>query len=340
MDKYNRLLIRIADEYFVWKGKTENITRWKVRLIYCVLGRMALASLWDMDENGNVSIIHMKKRIEEVLASYKEMYPELKAEFPDKAEVIVNEIYDIYLHTGIIYHEPNRILPATKSEAVVNGIKFTRGFELEVKQRMSGLGTYIKANQDTDISLLADMFQLEMLPLRKRWEFCVSGANWTDFDTEGSIEYLRTVPPCRHGYWIDKPDNSGGVGILRTNIENSSLYYLYKMEDRKIQVSQLRQWEVENHNYRSFANACLFSRGKLPSIVYRYDGELVYVTFGYLPPPAELYLWKLYTWPTTVMTLPKDFTRVCNREVFEVLKYVMMQQGYIFTEEELDVKRS
>ena len=60
MDKYNRLLIRIADEYFVWKGKTENITRWKVRLIYCVLGRMALASLWDMDENGNVSIIHMK----------------------------------------------------------------------------------------------------------------------------------------------------------------------------------------------------------------------------------------------------------------------------------------
>ena len=186
MDKYNRLLIRIADEYFVWKGKTENITQWKVRLIYCVLGRMALASLWDMDENGKASIVHMKKRIEEVFASYKEMYPELKAELPDKAEVIANEIYDIYLHTGIIYHEPNRILPATKSEAVVNGIKFTRGFELEVKQRMSGLGTYIKTNQDTDISLLADMFQLEMLPLRKRWEFCVSGANWTDFDTEGN----------------------------------------------------------------------------------------------------------------------------------------------------------
>lgn len=55
MDKYNRLLIRIADEYFVWKGKTENITQWKVRLIYCVLGRMALASLWDMDENGKAS---------------------------------------------------------------------------------------------------------------------------------------------------------------------------------------------------------------------------------------------------------------------------------------------
>lgn len=64
MDKYNRLLIRIADEYFVWKGKTENITRWKVRLIYCVLGRMALASLWDMDENGNVSIIRKKIRYE------------------------------------------------------------------------------------------------------------------------------------------------------------------------------------------------------------------------------------------------------------------------------------
>lgn len=98
---------------------------------------------------------------------------------------------------------------------------------------MSGLGTYIKANQDTDISLLADMFQLEMLPLRKRWEFCVSGANWTDFDTEGSIEYLRTVPPFRHGYWIDKPDNSGGVGILRTNIENSSLYYFTKWKIAK-----------------------------------------------------------------------------------------------------------
>ena len=66
MKKYNNLLAKVADEYSINKGFLEDEKQWKVRLIYTIIGRMALASTWDISEE-NVSIVHMKKRIEKFI---------------------------------------------------------------------------------------------------------------------------------------------------------------------------------------------------------------------------------------------------------------------------------
>ena len=120
---------------------------------------------------------------------------------------------------------------------------------------------------------------------------------------------------------------------MRTGLKGSQLYYLYKLEDEKIMRSQLPQWQVENYNYRSLANACLYQKGVLPPCTYHCDGEVVYLNFGYLPPPAELYFWKLYTWPSSMVTIPSDFNRICTRTVFNIIKKIMQKQGYEFIEE-------
>ena len=77
----------------------------------------------------------------------------------------------------------------------------------------------------------------------------------------------------------------------------------------------------------------MYNAGVLPPITYLVDGDIVDFKFGYLPPPAELYLWKLYSWPTTVLDLPKDFNRVSTKCIFESIAELMKKQGYAFVEE-------
>lgn len=333
MNKYNNLLTRASIEYQIIRGKSEDVNQWKIRIIYSVLGKMALASLHDVQEGEESSLIHMKRRIEQLAAHYKEMYPELGILMPIDYEELSDEIYKIYLNTGVIYHKPNRVVMAAQTDTYLNRIRFTRGYEIDAKQMMSGLGTYIKTETTTTTSSFLDMYQLNQQTLADCWNLCVKRANWQIFHSELSIEYLRMIPPFKQGYWIDKPDNRGMVSLLRTGFKGSRLYYLYKVENGKLMVSQLPQWQVEDYAYRSLSNACLFQSGALPPTKYRYDGELVYFSFGYLPPPAELYLWKLYTWPTSITSLPKDFNRICMRTVFDEIRSVMQQQGYKFIEE-------
>ena len=332
MNKYNNLLIQISDEYAIRRGKTEDQNKWKARLIYSLLGKMALASLFDIDEEDASSVIHMKRRIEKLQVSYREMYPELSRFLPVNPEELSNEIYDVYLHSGVIYHEPNRVLMSVKTEIATEGICFTRGAEIEVKQNMSGLGTYRIADQTTHTGSLTDMFQMETEHLSAIWDYAVQRAVWGEFKAETNVEYLRMVPPFSRGYWVDKPDISGKVSLLRTGFRGSQLYYLYRFDAGKIMVSQLPQWQVEEYNYRLLANACLYNEGVLPPSVIKYDGGIVYINFKYLPPPAELYLWKLYSWPETISALPKDFNRICTRNVFDVIKKEMQAKGYGFIE--------
>lgn len=334
MNKYDSLIAKIGNEYNIKKGKTELINDWKVRIIYSLLGRMAAASLFDDIDGEIISIIHMKNRISSVFDSYREMYPELS--LPKEADNLADEIYDIFSHTGIFYHMPNRIVAASKTEDIVNNIIFTRGYELSIRQEISGLGTYLKLDDITHTQPYRNIFHLDMTYLKDRWQLWTEDVEWREFKVEGDIEYLRINPPflCGYGYWVNKPNTDGRISLLRAGFKGNKLYYLYTVnQDRNILVSQLPAWLVENYNYRSLANACLYYKGVLPPVSFRYDGDIVYFKFGYLPPPAELYLWKLYSWPTSILNLPKDFSRICTRCVFDNIVELMKMQGYEFIEE-------
>lgn len=334
MNKYDSLILKIGNEYYIKKGKTESVNDWKVRIIYSLLGRMALASLFDDIDGEMMSITHMKKRISNVFDSYKAMYPELSGCLPKDANNLSDEIYDIYSHTGAFYHMPNRIIASCKTEDNINGMILTRGYELDIRQGVCGLGTYLKPDDALYTQPYKNIFHLEMTHLKDRWLSWTQSAEWKEFKVEGDTEYLRIEPPFSRGYWVNKPNMDRKISILRTGVKGNKLYYLYMVdEDGRLLVSQLPRWLVENYNYRSLANACLFQEGVLPPVTFRYDGDLVFLKFGYLPPPAELYLWKLYTWPTSILELPKDFSRVCTRYVFENIAELLKLQGYKFIEE-------
>ena len=349
MNQYDGLLKQISSEFHISKGEREKEDSWKARIIYSLLGQIALSSLFDspeysfseQEQNETVSEIQMKNKISEILNSYISIYPEMRTLMPLDATDLYMEIKGVYIKTGVVYHEPYRFVMAAETYADCGGIRFTRGYPLETSQKISGLGSYQSSepvDQNDGVSMLTDMFQLNELPLLKQWEVLISQAHWRNTILEdGNTEYLLMDPPFTRGYWSIRPNTSGKISILRTGLPGSHIYYLYYYQDGQLFVSQLPGWQCEEHEYRTLSNACLKTYKTLPPTKYDYDGDIVHMRFEYLPPPAELNLWKLYTWPESLLSLPSDFNRICARGVFDVLRDIMETQGYIFEERSSNV---
>ena len=87
MDKYNGLLSKVSRQYHIFKGTQETEDEWKTRLVYSICGMMAYACLWDATEEP-ISIVHLKRRINRVLANNKTMYPELSNRLPYVSEAL------------------------------------------------------------------------------------------------------------------------------------------------------------------------------------------------------------------------------------------------------------
>ena len=331
MNKYNGLLLAVANKYHIHKGAQETENDWKTRLVYSICGMMAYASLWDNSEEEPISIVHLKRKVRSMLANYKTMYPELSGNLPYVSEELENEIADQFLSTGVVYHRPNRIAPSMKHEEPFGDILFQRGIALDSISCVSGIGFYSKQYGVNNPDKIKAMFGLEQEKLQSLWRITLSAASWkSNLSFEQNTEYLRLKPPFSQGYWINKPDTTGTVSILRTGMKGSQLYYLYRYSGTTIEVSPLPQWQVESYNYRSLACACLSANGTLPPIDYFEDGALVHIRMNYLLPPRELEFLKLYSWPEICTSLPCNFRRKLSIEVFTAIKTILSDEGYKF----------
>lgn len=330
MNKYNRLLSKVSQQYHILRGNQETEDEWKTRLVYSICGMMAYASLWD-DTEEPISIVHLRRRIRSILGGYKSLYPELSGTLPHDSEELEEEITNQFLSTGVVYHRPNRIAASKKREEHFGGVLFQRGIALDDISCVSGIGFYSKQDGGTNPHDIKTMFGLEQEKLQTLWQTTLSSASWesrTSF--EFGTEYLRLKPPFSRGYWVDKPDKTDIISILRTGMRGSRLYYLYRYVDATLGVSPLPQWQVENYNYRTLACACLSSHGTLPPIEYFEDGALVHIRMNYLLPPRELEFLKCYSWPEVCTSLPCNFRRKLSVEVFAAIKNILSGEGYEF----------
>lgn len=347
MNKYHGLLEKIAGELHIECGEKESIENWKARIVYSLLGRMAYASLIDrleedeiaVESNEPVSITHFKRRICTILDSYLELYPEIGVLFLSEQKTLCDEIYDIILKSGYIYHTPYSITMAPPCSAIQGGLRFERGMPLDRKQYISGLGTYLPIgynifSKGTVYPTVQDMFGLQKVSLCEFWDELLSTANWHSLCTNEDIEYLPHRPPF---YCWDNIPLKDIISIARIGQQDGRIYYLYQMKNGHPLGSQLPQWLVNDTfyngvSYRIATNACLAAYSHLPAIQYNKDGPIVTVSFKYLLPPTELYWLKLYSWPQQFFHFPNDFTRIFNLQVFCEVKTVLEQIGYQFTE--------
>ena len=350
MNEYNQLLRKAANLYGVKKGVKETEKEWMARIVYTITGRMGMASLWDQIEEGSTSIVHVKERMKTIFEAYQEMYSQVR-ELRGNAQTVADEIYDLYLRNGLLYHQPNRVVMAAMAEGKAGSITLTRGYPLDPAPYLSGVGTYLLGERSDRRA--EDLFPVGWEPLQEVWGRLIEDVTWSPMYTEMSVEYLRMKPPFSSRYWENHPDETGRVSLLRIGFKGARSYYLYRMkgEDSEgnqarsrsetkegnyaeaLEVSQLPNWMVDQYEYRALACGCLAYHGVLPAIRYKEDGEIVSLRFGYLPPPSDLSIWKLYSWPASIDGLPSDFSRICVRRVFEALKEMFSKKGYIFEKE-------
>lgn len=336
MHKYNDLLSKIFKEMNIRKGSTESENNWKARIVYSAIGQMALASLHDVQEDsddGQVSITHFKRRIENLYDSYLSMYPELKSFFMIEADELSQNIYDIFLNAGCIYHSPNRITASIYQVVESGQVLFIRGSALNQRVFRSGLGAYLPSRNISSSINVAKMFGLQEVTLLDYWKSVVSKISWSESRFTAKVEYLRTESPFNEKYFKDYPDKDGRISLLRTGMPGSYIYFFYKFCDDTLLNMQVPSWLTDNYGYRLLSNSCLHFLGCLPPATYQVYQDIVLLRLGYLYPPAELNLIRLYSWPERFNKSPFDqFAYILALPVFISIKGELERLGYKFVE--------
>ena len=98
---------------------------------------------------------------------------------------------------------------------------------------------------------------------------------WREMQTDQPFRislHKTTISPG--GLLVQTPDKEV-ISIARTTDAQNKLYYLYKIQDSQLLVSQLPLWLVYDKQYRLLSNGCLMQMKKLPEFSFHEDGGIV-----------------------------------------------------------------
>ena len=316
---------------------------WICQIVYSVAGQMALASLWDHDEDKNsVSIQHFKNRIAQIFDAYESIFPEIGFLIPKDRSNLIEDIYSIYLRNGFFYHSTHQIYPAAPATAEYENLVLHRVNSPDISLFMSGLGFYSMRKHTTD-QTVANMFGLQDQPFEIYLEELLSHNEWAPIVWPDSVEFLRLYPPFSKGYWQKTPDKDGRISLARFGNPNK-IFVFYRYYNGKFQQISIPEWRLLDYTskdtglgeYRRIAIALLTRYGTLPAIKTKEIGNLIEIRIGYRLPPSEEDFFKLYSWPVRydfTTDAPQVFIRKMAKQVYPMFKHELTSIGYRFVEE-------
>lgn len=335
----NRLLESIGEQLNIPRKNLDSICQ----IVYSVAGQMALASLWDQnEEHDKVSVKHFKHRIVKIFDAYTDLYPEINAFIPNDKTVLADGIYSVYLHNGFMYHSSNWLSPAALAEAVSDNIRLVRGASPGAKLFMSGLGFYSTAQHSSDRSV-ANLFGLQEQSAENYLDELLSSNDWKEITWPENTEYLRLDPPFTISYWQQKPNYDDRISLARFG-EPNRIYSFYRYQDGVFQYKIIPEWRIKDYftnevaygGYRRIAVALLMRYGTLPEIKAKDTGNMLDIRVGYRLPLPEEYFFRLYSWPIRYDFAPKEepvFFRKMSKRFYPVFKKELSSMGYRFVEE-------
>lgn len=334
----NRLIETIGGQLNIPKNDLESICQ----IVYSVAGQMALASLWDYDEeHDSVSVKHFKHRVIKIYEAYTDLFPEIAPLISEDKEVLAEDIYSVYLHSGLLYHSSNRVSPVALAEASSNNIRLLKGFSPDEKHFMSGLGFY-SVGQYPNSGTVANLFGLQTQSFESYLEELLDDNVWSETTWPDNTEFLRLDPPFR-SYWQQTPTIDGRISLARYG-EPNRLYGFYCYKDGMILQKPIPEWRLKDYysndanqmEYIRVAIALLNRYGNLPKITAKDTGDLIEIKVGYCFPPSEEYFFRLYSWPMRydfAMNEIQRFSRKMSKLFYPVFKKELSSIGYQFVEE-------
>lgn len=335
--KYENLLTEISNKLGIFRGKNEDENSFKFRLVYSIAGVQGLASLSDREDRDYISINHFKKRIRDIFNAYLKLYPEVsryleEGKYKSDDNDMIEDIYKIYLYSGIFYHSNNKLYEPLSKEVKYKNIKFKRKYSIYEENFLSGLGLY-EINYDeisedySKMTNLLSFFCIENITLNKYYLEYVDSRKYVDKNISDELMFLSHSDFYR-GYWRSNPIETNGVkSLVKTK---SKEYKLYMYNEKNIMFCDLKKWEFKDKHFIKLSNAILHKNNALPNISYSFDGSIVYVSLGYILPPEEMNLFLLYSWPYKYSGFTKFMNRIMQSDVFNVFKEILTYRGYEF----------
>lgn len=353
------VLAAIANELDIRQDNIETKESFWARCVYSAIGRLAYGFLFDSYyeagvHKSSISIVHFKRKIQDLQRAYAEIFPEIHDILMKEIQLeddtlsenmknlfesvngkpnetkssLADYIYAVFLMNGCLYHDAYHITPAKYSSVSYNGITYLRGFPINEKLKMSGLGGYqlsrnLGANGINDV---ADFFRLNMKMTEDNWNHIRENLHFQETLTENQLDYLRMKEPYTKGYWVQKFKGEYAIGRLKNTFP--SVYFLCKRIDNRLEVAQL-----PTHLYELFwlLNLFLKFQVKLPPTSYKIDGDLVDIQMGFLYPEAELRWFQLFSWPVSKdNSFSSPFHRIMKKDVFCNMMEVLKDRGFEF----------
>lgn len=312
--------------------------------VYSVAGQMALASLGDYTENAeSVSIQHFKKRISQIFDTYERIYPQIKFVFPGDKTSMIDDIYNIYLRTGFIYHSSHQLSPSVPLASFYDDLSYHRGYLPEKSLCMSGLGFY-STNISSSSRPISEIFGLQQQSFESYLHEMIDNGDWAKIVWPENAEFLRLDPPFSRGYWQTSPYIDGRISIARYGVPNK-VYVFYQYCNGIYKHKQIPDWRLQDYftniksntgEYRRIAIALLMHYGNLPEIKVKTLNDAVEIKLGYRLPPSEEEFFKLFSWPIRYDFSSQSsevFTRKMSKHVYPMFKHELETLGYNFVEE-------
>ena len=169
--------------------------------------------------------------LKDLLESYCGIFNGLRKLFGYNYENLLEEIYNVQLEGGKIYHSAYRLAPASYSASAVDDVLFARGMAPDEQQFVSGQGTYLLSSDFQESIPLLEMFQLPDQTLTETWRYLVKTAKWNQFCPNDTTEFLRTDPPFKYGYWQREKPVAQEVTLIRMGMNGNRFYYLYQEKE-------------------------------------------------------------------------------------------------------------
>lgn len=184
----------IAKELNIGKDKSEKDVEWYRRVVYSAVGRMALATLWNENDKGEISIRRLKRTTYELLKAYESIVPGINStsNYGECTDMLCDSILSTMESAGFFYHRADYYRIAKTKHIKMGEVSFRRGIYATESCYMSGLGAYTKAanaeeNEGAFLSLEKPQFVLQKLIESASWREC-------DFEKE-KVEYLKMEEP-------------------------------------------------------------------------------------------------------------------------------------------------
>lgn len=357
---------KIGHDLHIWQDSNESDSSYYWRLMYSASGAMALASLFDQQEEyfyslkpestNYISVHHFKRNSTNCFRSL------LEAQGVESDAQLLSDIsqkqLDTYARTGYCLKAPYKVRSVQKSTLNLGALHVIRGGLNNYIRPMAGLAQikytpeliqlryYLKTHsavpliqaindyEANTISLdsleSARSFFALSIPLSKVYKDYIDIlelVNFAPLNSQENCELYDLIPGQEHCIFLGRFNNHIPANYFYYYRQKDKVYY---QEAPKFLINDYYEANYNNKNISLIKNALYQHHNMLKPIKVVRSNELVQLHGPFYLPGSERALLDLLSWPSKDLDYQKVYMSL---EAFYLFYHLMNYLGYSFNEE-------